>query len=355
MISIIGAGPAGAALARFLSDKGFRVTVYDAAPRPALKPCGWGVPIEVEEYLRIPGDAVINDIMGYRIYLDGRLIHENISSRRKWGYIVDKPRLIKLLLEGVEARFSSPVRFRPDGRPAGGFEGEVVVVASGHYWPRAPRTRLLAIQRRLRGVDIDPQVIEIWFNSSMVGYTWVFPEGEGEARVGVGGFKGFGELQRRLEAFIASRPGLARGSGGRVEGAYLVVSGVDEDLLEWKGPYVVGEALGAVFPLTGEGIRPSIITSWALAESIAAGRPYRSVLEETGLLSNMRLHRLILGYVRRASPSMRARVLGDMPGDVMERVSLGKAGLRDVLRMAVRPGIIASLAKAFLGRRSAPA
>ncbi len=352
-VAVIGAGPAGASLAYFLRERGVDVEVYEAGPRPGVKPCGWGVPREIEEFLSIPQSVVKVKLRGYRVFLDGGQIHEDVG-RRTWGYIVNKPLFLEKLLEGVEVHYSSPARFS-GGEPEvpGCGEDCLKVVAAGHYWPRAPGYRLLAIQYLVEGFKGEEDVLELWFDRSMVGYIWVFPEGSGEARVGIGGFKGFDELKARLDRFIARYPGLSSARLERLEGAQLVVSGLRRELYSDSLP-VIGEALGTVFPLTGEGIRPAVASAWALARSLTGGSDFWREFESTGVPQGIDLQSKILDVVVRAGPDARAALLSEMPADLMAKVTLGKAGRGDLVKgLMRRPRLLMLLVKHGLVRRDA--
>ncbi|MEM4790741.1 MAG: NAD(P)-binding protein [Thermofilum sp.] len=97
-VAIVGAGPSGAFLARLLSDAGYKVTVFEALPKLAVKPCGWGVPFTIDRVVKIPEDYIISEVHGYRVYIDEEKLLE--SKGVKYGYIVDKERLLEHFLEG---------------------------------------------------------------------------------------------------------------------------------------------------------------------------------------------------------------------------------------------------------------
>ena len=352
-VAVVGAGPAGASLAYFLRGRGVDVEVYEAGPRPGFKPCGWGVPREIEEFLPVPRGVVKVKLRGYRVFLDGRQIHED-TGRRTWGYIVDKPLFLEKLLESVDVHYSAAVRFLGGEPQIPGCDDECIrVVAAGHYWSKAPNYRLLAIQYLVKGFRGEDDVLELWFDRSMVGYIWVFPEGGGEARVGIGGFRGFDELKARLDRFVRRYPGLASARLVRLEGAQLVVSGLRRELYSDQLP-VVGEALGAVFPLTGEGIRPAVASAWALARSLTRGSGFWSEFESTGVPQGIDLQARILEIVVRAGPEARAALLSQMPASLMAKVTLGKATRRDLLGGLVRrPQLLMLLARYGLVRKDA--
>jgi len=354
-VHVVGAGPAGAALAYFAGLKGYRVIVHDVAPAPGLKPCGGLVPRQVEEYLRIPDEVKLNEVRGFRVYLDGELLWEKHGGL--WGWLINKPLLLKTLLSAAEqVRYKSYVRVRESG-PAVLRDGTripegSVVVAAGPLWAGAPADKIMAVQCIVEsGEDFEaPDTIELWFDSSLTGYYWFFPVSERVARVGVGGYASVDELIERLRGFMERHPGLGGRGGYRVvepiRGSSLVVAGPSRRLLEAPNP-VIGEAAGLVYPISGEGIRPAIASAKAVVEKWETGRsPWKTL---SGMVTWMRRQRRLLDMVAKASPSARAAVLRSLPLEASMGIALGEASTSMLLRIALKaPGAVARVIKAML-------
>ncbi len=327
-VAVVGAGPAGASLAYFLALRGFRVTVYEALPRPGLKACGWLVPEPVSRLLRIPPDLVIAEVRGYRVYLDGELLGEGYG--RLLGYIVDKPGLLRWLLEQSELRAPAPVRLGARGALPEAREAVVVATGFHWWWPRRAGDHILAVQAVYEVGGAEEGVVEIWFDRNLVGYYWVFPLGRGRAKVGVGGYAGYGELRARLEAF-ASRLGAKR--IGPLEGAPIYVGGVDLGALRGPVPRI-GEAAGFVYPISGEGIRPSIASARALADRITSGVDPLARLR--GVVAWIAAQRVLLQAVRRGTPEFRASVLRSLSVEDSIGLAMGEMSLARLLSLAAR-------------------
>lgn len=289
-----------------------------------MKPCGWGVPYSVDDVLRIPGDVVLETVRGYRIFVDGRLLHE--YSGRRLGDIVDKEAFIRYLLEGVDVVHVgvSPGRLS---------EYSLVVDARGHA--AYPGRKALALQATVR---VEPPREEIWvyFYSDLVGYGWVFPAGDRAAHVGVGGLAGKEFLERRLAELLRT----VSGEVVRVSGSPIASGG----LKPGKGRLAVGEALGAVMPLTGEGIRPGLISARAVYESIAKGKPLEEHLKTSGLALNVELQLRILSLLEKSTPEERVRIFSSAPLELLERVTAGNVEPRELLGFSLRyPAFFARL------------
>ncbi len=347
-VYVVGAGPAGAAAAYFLSLKGYDVIVYDNSPYPGFKPCGWAVPLALEKTVRIPRHVVLNEIRGFRVYVDGEKAHEYHG--KLMGYIVDKPKLISYMLESATlTRKTVSIRW------AGGNvlirdcpREDVCIVATGSITPPSHAEFINAIQAEVR-VDsvedyIESDTIELWFEGSLVGYYWVFPRGEKRLDVGVGGYKSFPSLRSLLMEFIRKRLGL-KVAPESFAGARINVAGVKDGRLT-HAPYVIGEAAGFVYPLTGEGIRPSVESGYAIASYISSGANPEAQLQNT--IKWINRQRKLLDKVLRASPRTRSELMKAIPTELLPLIGMGELSTSQLLKLLAKsPARIVSLIKAL--------
>lgn len=351
-IGIIGAGPSGLALARLLFDKGYDVHVYEAHKRFATKPCGWGFPtLDPDEAVySVFSEAIKSAIWkykGYDVYLDDEILFH--SRDRLLGYIIDKEEFLDRLSQGINVDMGSPARYEGKGvirGRVGERRYDLVVIAGG--FPSQPKNleKILAIQVIVKAPSIEePEIPELRFYSDLVGYAWIFPEGEKSARIGVGGFASREELEKILKHVLRKRADIYRGDVVKREGAQVTVSGVDWDAVESRDPYYVGEAAGFVLPATGEGIRPSIWSSIALFKSIEKGTPYVDELKELRITRVIRIHRRILDLMLRMTPRDRSEFLRSISEELMLKIALGRLHTRDLLGLAKTPRIIGILAR----------
>ncbi len=345
-IKIVGAGPAGASLAYFLKDTEIDITVYEVGRKPGLKPCGWAVPALIEKIIPIPEDVILSVIYGHRVFINGRLVLEE-EKASPWGYIIDKPKWLSNLLKESGATL---INRKSDWRQGDGIK----VVATGNAWEQAPKDRIRAVSIMMKDVSwpYDGKV-EIWFDTSFIGYFWVFPHPEGKVDVGVGGFHDYRKLMEMLREFVNNHPILKRGVQARkFRGAEIIVSGLRSDLLNpTKNTYAIGEAVGAVYPLSGEGIRPAVLTSKALADSLLHGIEYKKKLESTGLAFTISIQKLILDTLRNISPEDRLVIMRSVPREWVVRFGLGDFDLKSLLKLILRKGAFSSLiSKIIVGK-----
>lgn len=153
---------------------------------------------------------------------------------------------------------------------AGEFSAPVVIDASG--WRAvvgaSKRPELVDAERSL-GIEMRvprrDEALHFWVLPPEMGCgaAWLFPAGS-HSRVGIACYQGKGGLKPRLEAFLSSTPSAGLHGG-------FFPSRLRDPVADRV--FLVGDAAGQCFPLTGEGIRP------ALVYGQVAGRLARRVIE----------------------------------------------------------------------------
>ncbi|MCH1772140.1 MULTISPECIES: NAD(P)/FAD-dependent oxidoreductase [Metallosphaera] len=282
-VGIVGAGPAGLFLAQKLGED---AVVYERERRLGVKPCSWVVLSSIEDL--ITQDEILFKITGYRIFLDNKLIHE-VHSKEPFAYIIDKPRFLERLSEGVEIKWERGVI---KGDEINGVKYDVIVDARGYQ--ALSQDTVLATQYDTT-YHAEENVLNSYFYSDFVGYGWVFPGPHG-ARIGIGGEAPFHVLRERLNSILAGEKvgyGVARISmGGLRQGNF------------------VGEAGGAVFPITGEGIRPSLMHAELM---------YRKLVGEDVDVRNSSLFRIMNAHLKVVEEARKS----ERPGEYVSRVFMG--------------------------------
>ncbi|MDT7905378.1 MAG: NAD(P)/FAD-dependent oxidoreductase [Sulfolobales archaeon] len=328
-VAIIGAGPAGLSLAYFLKRGGIEAEVFESLNRPGLKPCAWGLITGIEDLVPLRKESIISEIKGFRIYLNGKLVFD-VRGDRKLGYIIDKPRFLEDIASEVEVRYNSHVIKRggeyrlQDGSPLKGYDR--VIEATGHY-SLGKEHAIPAIQY-ITDYQQDPEIVEFYFYSGLLGYAWVFPDRNG-AKIGIGGWTTVDTLKELVK-------GVLKGRVLSFHGARVADVGIIEERLK-QGNYI-GEALGTVLPLTGEGIRPSILSAWAMAEAIKEGKTFEKVFKSMKIYSAIQYQAKIIKGVKegKISTGGLSRVLTSSDPDLVFKIAIGEFGKLDMLKLVGR-------------------
>lgn len=307
-VIVVGAGPAGSALACLLAERGHAVLLLDKAEFPRDKTCGDGLSPRALRVLQQLG--VLDEVAaaGYRINAlkvfspngdhfaspipahNGYPAHALVLPRFELDDILRR----RAIAAGAEFRRATVsdllcdaaarvVGVRTDG---GELRARAVAFAAGVSTAVLERAGLLAAPPALgraartyfaqvRGLS---DAVEFHFDSvPLPGYGWVFPTSATTANVGAGYFLRAGQRpphatpRQTFDGFIANpyiAGMLAEAQPAAPVKGYPLRFDFDRARTAWPGLYLVGEACGLVNPMTGEGIDFALESAEVAAEAI---------------------------------------------------------------------------------------
>ncbi len=311
-VLVVGAGPAGCAVATLLARAGRDVVLVDAQTLPRDKTCGDGLIPDAHAALARLG--VLDEVMAQAHRVPSvRCVGPSGVSIDLPGELAVLPRRVldELLCRhamAAGARLVAPMRFeRPivsadktvvgawlrHGDASFEIRTDWVILATGAAL--VPLTAVELCQRRspsgiaLRGYVHNPAMAAqmrsmdvVWHRDLQPGYGWIFPAGGDVFNIGVGILPGRGRpmpdvnLRSVLDAFTRCYPpAQALMAGGTVVGEFkgaplrCSLDGADHSR---AGLLAVGEAIGSTYAFTGEGIGKAMETGIHAAEALLAHR-----------------------------------------------------------------------------------
>jgi len=311
-VLVIGAGPAGSACARLLALAGWQVVLADAQRFPREKTCGDGLVPDTHAALQRLG-LLAPVLAEARTVPMARCVAPNGGSVDVPGELAVLPRrrLDAILCQGAVAagaRMAAPARLlRPQRDAAGRVTGAVLgaegversvrcrwlvlatgaavgpIEALGLCERRSPSGMALRAYIRLPGLaEAVPGLQFTWHGRLRGGYGWVFPGPDDTYNIGVGILDGRhrdtaeGEnapnLRQLFERFTEIDPIAARlvREGTMLGGLKGAPLRCDLDGARWAAPgvLVVGDAVGATYAFSGEGIGKAMETGMAAADAL---------------------------------------------------------------------------------------
>jgi len=301
-IAIAGAGIAGTYLSRLLAKRGIETDLYDGRDQGTpcrYRSCGWGAPSGIGHYLA----AVDLDLEGY--------LMDSMSSMEFDGLIastplctINKPRLLRDLAAGLALHHHPLDRHDPG-------DYDIIVDATGicraFLSPCRSDLVLPTLQHRMKVEPVGdaPLIAGVYGNRIPgLGYLWIFPLGNGEYHIGVGGIR-LDQHERILEQYYEANAHRytftpvcsCRGNVRVASPYYSQPFSLPQGGMDGTSPRIigVGESIGTVAPFTGEGI----IYSLECARILAACWPDQDRYKRTVLaqFAWMRRERETLEYL----------------------------------------------------------
>ncbi|MBI2863258.1 MAG: NAD(P)/FAD-dependent oxidoreductase [Chloroflexi bacterium] len=253
---VAGASFAGLAVAAQLRG---RVLLLDRKQPGTGQTSACGTLLAVAEHLGVM-DSVLQVHNHFEIWVGHRLVRYNLL----YPFCTfDYTRLCESLLERTDADvLTARVKgMKEQGveTDRGYFESDLIVDATG--W-RATLARSLSddyVDRRRMCFGLETvaphraEGLHFWANRTLLpdGVTWVFPCGD-FSRVGIASYAGRTDLKAALVKFLGS---LGLSSADSLHGGFFPWA-LRQPVVE--NIFVVGDAAGQCFGLSGEGIRPSL-------------------------------------------------------------------------------------------------
>ena len=370
-VLVVGAGLAGLECARRLGEAGARVLLADRKPAVdhAVHTTGIFVRRTLESF------ALPKDCLGPAVR---RVV---LHSPRGRALALESPhdefrvgRMGALYLRALDACLRAGVQWAPatglasletDGAGSaaalerGGrrerLRARFVVGADGAVSRVAPalgldenREWIVGVEEVFRGVGTGhAPAFHCWIDPGVApGYiAWVVDDGE-EVHVGVGGYASRfrpAEALRRFHARVAPRFGLQGAAACERRGGRIPVGGVLPRIACARG-LLVGDAAGAVSPLTAGGLDPCLRLS-ALAAEVAAGflatgdgaalAPYDGAALRARFRARLLLRRVLAAVRSPAAAELACAALRLPPGRAAaHRVFFGRGSFPDVARRA---------------------
>lgn len=283
-VVVIGASVAGLRASYSLAKKGLNVLCLDRKQEIGVpKQCGEGLSLNHLRRLRIKPQScwAVQKIKGAALYApNGKKVE--IDFGKTMGFIIER-KIFEKYLAKKASKAGATIRVRSNvvgvKRTKKGVEVRVQDLFSAKYsaklvfacdGPQSAIANMLGLPIRIKASDLDsglqyemtniefeqPELIHLWFGNNVAprGYVWLFPKGKEHANVGIGiGAHIKASAKEYLDKWIASRPGIRKGSIVEVNSGVIPVGGLLEKMTA-NNLIVIGDAAHQVNPIHGGGM-----------------------------------------------------------------------------------------------------
>lgn len=293
---VVGAGPAGSAAARRLAGAGLRTCLIDKAVFPRQKLCGGLITarsraIFERTFGRAWEPALFSRPEEIAFFSAGRMLgqpHRGPDFHLTMRFDFDHY-LVRLALDaGVEGRFGRRIEtldledrtvLLDDGSrlsygalvAADGVNSQIAKRIFGRAFDDATIGFALETEAPVEALPEQGRRLEIDFAAAEWGYGWVFPK-PGSVTIGVCGRQADNpDLRAKMTAYLAAKGLDAKAL--KIRGQFLPFGDCRSDPAHEGGAVLfVGDAAGAVDPITGEGIAYAMETGAAAGDAIVRAK-----------------------------------------------------------------------------------
>jgi flavin-dependent dehydrogenase len=270
-IAVVGAGVAGCYLSKMLHEKGHDIQVFESSQMDNHWPvCAWGAS---KNMLQVFSEKAGLDFDKYILH-NGKVLkmylpHDNVEFLELKGLVTyDKKKWENDLLRGIEVSYGT--RITEDDFSTSDFD--YVLDCTGYHRTLLPRSKndfvIPAYEYLVENVDDLNEFYVIGYKGAR-GYFWYFPLDNKR------GYVGAGDIDRKylgIKEFFEDNPSarIIRKIGRPIR----LSPPINMKPFFIKNIIGVGESIGCVFPMLGEGIIPSLLCSDIFLDVLGEGREF---------------------------------------------------------------------------------
>ena len=290
-VSIVGAGTAGAILAKNLAKLGIHAVVYDRKYKPGSPQMASGIlSIRGLESLKINyKKAVTNTLYGARVHAGKSIL--KILSEKPQAHVVDRQALNEICIEEAKEAGAEFVLGKQIGSNelnelsresiVVGADGAVSTVAK-HFGLSGKTTYILTYRAEYEWPN-EEKSVDIFFDNRVSPgfFSWIAPVSKDVIELATGIDARFGNAKFAFEKFVkAYALDIAKKKPIRAYASIIPLISKKRIVDERRGVLLVGDAAGQVKASTGGGVilggNAAIIAAWAIKENLERNAPLNS-------------------------------------------------------------------------------
>jgi geranylgeranyl reductase family protein len=269
-VAVVGSGPVGSTLARYMVEEGFKVVILE-------KKRNVGVPLQcagllgkrIKKVNILPPEFIMNEVYGAYLYSPSETILK-VSKNRPEAYVIDRVAYDKFLSDrAVDAGAQLMINHRVENvnihsgevlvRNGEKISAQVVVGADGYnslvsrlFNPASENYE--AVQYLMSVQDVETDYVHLKTESQIApGFLWIIPISESLVRVGMFSTLSYKEASAHLEGYIKKNPLLKNSSYLQKYHGCIPIYNPKKQIVKNR-TLLLGDAASQVKPTTGGGL-----------------------------------------------------------------------------------------------------
>jgi geranylgeranyl reductase family protein len=273
-VAVIGAGPIGSTISRYLAEKGFNVVILEKKKTIGVPlQCAGLIGKRIKEINLLPDEIILNEIYGAHLHSPSD-ISFSVSKKQPEAYVIDRMEYDKLLAKlavdsGAELRMhhkvtaiepeTGQIHFKNNNNSS--INAEIVVGADG-YKSIASRTcnnpsKTFQAAQYLMKVEkniFNPEFVHVYVDHKISpGFIWIIPLPDQMVRLGLFSNLNYHEMNILLKNFINNNPYFINSSVLKKYHGHIPVYEANKKILNHR-VLLLGDAASQVKPTSGGGL-----------------------------------------------------------------------------------------------------
>ncbi|WJI09244.1 NAD(P)/FAD-dependent oxidoreductase [Methanobacterium sp. CWC-01] len=270
-VAVVGSGPVGSTLARYMADEGYKVVILE-------KKRNVGVPLQcagllgkrIKKINILPQEFIMNEVYGAYLHSPSEIVLK-VSKKHPEAYVIDRVAYDKYLSDrAVDSGAQLLLKHRVDNvdihngdvlvRNGEKISAQVVVGADGYnsrvsklFNPASENYEAVQFLMSVKD-EVDTDYVHLNAESKITpGFSWIIPISESLLRVGLFSTLSYKEASTHLEAYIKKNPQLKNSAFIKKYHGCIPIYNPKKQIVKNR-TLLLGDAASQVKPTTGGGL-----------------------------------------------------------------------------------------------------
>ena len=272
-VAVVGAGPVGSTISRYIADKGYEVVMLERKRKVGVPlQCAGLLGKKIKDLNILPDEFILNKVYGAYLHSPSDNVLK-VSRKEPEAYVIDRVGYDKFLADeavdsGVELLLNHKVN---DLNINSGeinvnncsesFKADIIIGADGHsssvsklFNPQSKSVMAAQYLLDMGTDDVDMDNVHLYTNADLSpGFLWIIPVSKSMVRLGLFANMNYNGLNRVLKEFILSNNAFKNAKILKKYQGFIPIYDSKKKLIKGK-TLLLGDAASQVKPTTGGGL-----------------------------------------------------------------------------------------------------